>query len=198
MQAIRELPEIVDIETLDELLQGHHPMKIIDVRTPAEFESVHIPGSYNVPLDLLPEHRDELESTLRSPAVLVCRSGNRAEQAARLLQTTQLRNVHILDGGMTAWQSAGKPVNRGQQRWSLERQVRGVAGALVVAGALGGLLFARPVTILAGAVGAGLAVSAITDTCTMARMLQKLPYNRGATCDMSAVVQRLASDERNA
>lgn len=192
MQVISELPEIVDIETLDELLQSQQALKIIDVRTPAEFESVHIPGSYNVPLDLLPEHRDELESSLRSPAVLVCRSGNRAEQAASLLRTTQLRNVHILDGGMTAWQSAGKPVNRGQQRWSMERQVRGVAGSLVLAGALGGLLFARPITILAGAVGAGLTISAITDTCTMARVLQKLPYNRGATCDMSAVVQRLA------
>lgn len=195
MSTTTHLPEIVDAATVAELLERHEPVKILDVRTPAEFESVHIPGSYNVPLDLLPEHRDELENTLRSPAVLVCRSGNRAEQAANLLRQTKLRNVHILEGGITAWQTAGKPVNKGQQRWSLERQVRGVAGTLVLAGVIGGLLFKKPVTLLAGGVGAGLAVSAVTDTCTMANLLIKLPYNRGASCDMSAVVERLASAE---
>lgn len=195
MTATQYLPEIVDAETISEVIQSHEPIKIIDVRTPAEFESVHIPGSYNVPLDLLPEHREELENTLRSPAVLVCRSGARAEQAANLLRQTKLSNVHILDGGLTAWQAAGKAVNRGQQRWSLERQVRGVAGSLVVAGVLGGLLISRPASLLAGAVGAGLAFSAVTDTCAMAKVLTRLPYNRGATCDMSAVVERLAASE---
>jgi rhodanese-related sulfurtransferase len=195
MSATIHLPEIVDAATIAELLEKHEPVKILDVRTPAEFESVHIPGSYNVPLDLLSEHREELESTLRSPAVLVCRSGNRAEQAANLLRQTNLSNVHILEGGITAWQSSGKPINRGQQRWSLERQVRGVAGTLVLAGVIGGLLFRKPVSLLAGGVGAGLTISALTDTCTMARLLMKLPYNRGATCDMSAVVERLAAAE---
>jgi rhodanese-related sulfurtransferase len=195
MSATTHLPEIVDAETIAGLLEKHEPVKILDVRTPAEFESVHIPGSYNVPLDLLPEHREELESTLRSPAVLVCRSGARAEQAANLLRQTKLSNVHILEGGITAWQSAGGPVNKGQQRWSLERQVRGVAGTLVLAGVVGGLLFRKPVTLLAGGVGAGLAFSAITDSCAMAKVLTRLPYNRGATCDMSAVVERLAASE---
>ena len=195
MTATQYLPEIVDAETISEVIQSHEPIKIIDVRTPAEFESAHIPGSYNVPLDLLPEHREELENTLRSPAVLVCRSGARAEQAANLLRQTKLSNVHILEGGLTAWQAAGKPVNRGQQRWSLERQVRGVAGSLVVASVLGGLLVSRPASLLAGAVGAGLAFSAVTDTCAMAKVLTRLPYNRGASCDMSAVVERLAQSE---
>lgn len=195
MTATQYLPEIVDAETISEVIQSHEPIKIIDVRTPAEFESAHIPGSYNVPLDLLPEHREELENTLRSPAVLVCRSGARAEQAANLLRQTKLSNVHILEGGLTAWQAAGKPVNRGQQRWSLERQVRGVAGSLVVASVLGGLLVSRPASLLAGAVGAGLAFSAVTDTCAMAKVLTRLPYNRGASCDMSAVVERLAASE---
>lgn len=195
MKTIPAIPEVVDAETIANMIGRHEAVKIIDVRTPAEFESVHIPGSYNVPLDLLPEHREELSDTLRSPAILVCKSGNRAQRAAAQLRAANLSNVHILEGGLTAWQAAGHPVKRGQQRWSLERQVRGLAGSLVVVGALGGLFIAPPITALAAAVGAGLAFSAITDTCGMAMLLAKLPYNRGATCDMRDVVARIAASE---
>jgi rhodanese-related sulfurtransferase len=190
-----QIPEIVDPETVYNIVEQHQSVKIIDVRTPAEFESVHIPGSYNVPLDLLPEHREELNDALRSPVVLVCRSGTRAEKAAEQLRDANLTNLHIMDGGLTAWQAAGQPVNRGQQRWSLERQVRGVAGALVLTGVLGGLLIAPPITAIAVVVGAGLTFSAVTDSCGMAMLLSRLPYNRGATCDMREVVSRLTASE---
>jgi rhodanese-related sulfurtransferase len=195
MNSTVTIPEIIDAETVGQLLEQHTPIKLIDVRTPAEFESVHIPGSYNVPLDLLPEHREELSDTLRSPAILICRSGGRASQAAQLLRQANLSHVHILDGGMNAWETARKPVRRGRQRWSLDRQVRGLAGALVLTSVVAGALVASPLTIVAGAVGAGLALSALTDSCGMAMLLARLPYNRGATCDMREVVGRLAAAE---
>lgn len=195
MNGTVHIPEVVSAEEVAQLLAQQTPLKIIDVRTPGEFESVHIPGSYNVPLDLLPEHREELRDTLRSPAVLVCRSGGRASQAAQVLRQANLHHVHILEGGISAWEAARQPVRRGRQRWSLERQVRGLAGALVLAGVAGGALVASPLTLLAGAVGAGLAFSALTDSCGMAMILAKLPYNRGATCDVRDVVTRLATSE---
>ena len=40
-------------------------VRVLDVRTPAEFETLHIPGAYNVPLDTLREHRWELERHVR-------------------------------------------------------------------------------------------------------------------------------------
>jgi rhodanese-related sulfurtransferase len=188
------LPPVVDIETTATLIERDTAVKIIDVRTPAEFEAAHIPGSYNVPLDLLPEHRAELRDRLRAPAILVRRSGQRARQADRVLRKAALKRVHVLDGGIAAWERAGKPLRRGRQRWGLERQVRGVAGALVLAGALGGALAWRPLTFLAAAIGGGLAFSAVTDTCGMALALGKLPYNRAASCDVRQVVARLADD----
>ena len=93
---------------------------------------MHIPGAYNVPLDLLREHRDEFLAHLDQDIVLVCRSGQRAAQAEETLRIAGLGNVHILEGGMTAWDAQGFPVNRGAQRWDLERQVRLVAGSLVL------------------------------------------------------------------
>ena len=190
-----QLPDVVDAGTVADLLREGTRLKLIDVRTPAEFESAHIPGSYNVPLDLLPEHRSELRDSLRTPAVLVCRSGGRARQAAQLLREANLDNVHILDGGLTTWEAAKKPLKRGRQRWGLERQVRGVAGTLVLVGTLGGMLFWKPLTLLAAFVGGGLAFSAATDSCGMAMLLNKLPYNRAVTCDVRDVVQRLATDQ---
>lgn len=194
MNDMQSLPGVVDVETVARLVHQQAPIKIIDVRTPAEWESAHIPGSYNVPLDMLPEHRAELRDILRSPAILVCRSGARARQAEQVLLEADLPQVHVLDGGISAWEAAGKPVNRGRRRWGLERQVRGLAGTLVVMGALGGAFVWQPLTYVSAFVGGGLAYSALTDTCGMAMVLSKLPYNRAATCDMRDVVRRLATE----
>ena len=194
MNHIQSLPNVVDVETVAGLIDQQAPIKIIDVRTPAEWESAHIPGSYNVPLDMVPEHRAELRDTLRSPAILVCRSGTRARQAEQVLREADLPQVHVLDGGIAAWEVAGKPLNRGRQRWGLERQVRGVAGTLVVLGALGGALVWQPLSYVSAFVGGGLAYSALTDTCGMAMILSKLPYNQAATCDVRDVITRLTTD----
>jgi rhodanese-related sulfurtransferase len=189
-----QIPSVIDAQMLSSLLEQGQRLKLIDVRSAAEFETAHIAGSYNVPVDLLPEHRAELLDVLRSPVVLVCQSGNRARQAEQMLREANLQQVHVLDGGMNSWLGANKSVIRGKQRWGLERQVRGVAGSLVVLGVLGSLLW-QPLVWVAGFVGAGLAFSAATNTCAMAMMLNKLPYNRGATCDMPDVIARLSAQE---
>ena len=49
-----------------------------DVRSPAEFETVHIHGAVNVPLPLLEEHTQRLAAALDGPTLLVCQSGVRA------------------------------------------------------------------------------------------------------------------------
>jgi rhodanese-related sulfurtransferase len=190
------LPEIVDIDTAVHLLRKNAAIRLIDVRTPAEFESVHIPGSYNVPLDLIGEHRDELRDSLREPAVIVCRTGFRARQAAEQLRAAHLEHVHILDGGLAAWESSGQSVRRSNRRtWSLERQVRGLAGTLVLVGALGGMFVNSAIGLLAVGIGGGLAFSAATDSCGMAMVLARMPWTRGATCDVRDVAARLASSE---
>ena len=114
------------------LLDSAVPPRVLDVRTPGEFETAHMAGAYNVPLDLLREHRDEIIKHLDDDVVLVCRSGQRAAQAEETLRNAGLTNVHILDGGITAWEAKGFAVNRGAQRWDLERQVRLVAGSIVL------------------------------------------------------------------
>jgi rhodanese-related sulfurtransferase len=188
-------PVKLGIAQLRQHLESGDSPRVIDVRTPGEFESAHIPGSYNVPLDLLREHREELRHHLDEQVVLVCRSGQRAAQAEQALAAAGLPNLRLLDGGMTAWQAAGGPVRHGRPRWDLERQVRLVAGAIVFTAVVVGLLV-PPVTWVAGVVGAGLVVAALTNTCVMGMLLAKLPYNRSPRTSFDAVVTALSDDRR--
>jgi rhodanese-related sulfurtransferase len=180
----------INSQHLSDRLGSAVPPRVLDVRTPGEFETAHIAGAYNVPLDLLREHRDEIVKHLDDDVVLVCRSGQRASQAEETLRNVGLTNVHILDGGITAWQAKGFPVNRGTQRWDLERQVRLVAGSIVLSSILGSIAAPRLKWLAAG-IGGGLAGAALTNTCAMGLALSKLPYNRGATCDAQTIVSQL-------
>jgi rhodanese-related sulfurtransferase len=187
-----EIPAAIQAAEVAEL-ERSAGIKLLDVRSPAEFEAVHIPGSYNVPLDRLLEHRQELRG-LEQPMVLVCRSGARARQAELLLREIGLWQLSVLDGGLQAWERAGLELVRGRQRWSLERQVRAIAGSLVLLGTLGSLLIWPPLIFLAVFVGAGLLFAGLTDTCLMGMLLSRLPYNRGATCDLPRVLAQLKGE----
>lgn len=151
--------------------------RLVDVRTPAEFAASHIPGSYNVPLPLLEEHRRELAEHLDDDVVLVCRSGARASRAASALATTGTDHLHVLDGGITAWESAGGDVVAGEGGWDLERQVRLVAGSIVLTGILASTVVPQAKWLSAG-IGAGLTGAALTNTCAMGALLSRMPHNR--------------------
>jgi rhodanese-related sulfurtransferase len=164
------------------------------VRTPPEFETAHIRGSHNVPLDVVDKHGSEVVRQLdRShDVVLVCGSGQRAAQAAELLRNAGLSGGRVLEKGITDWEGRGFVVDRGVQRWELERQVRLAAGSLVVSSVVGSVAVPRLKWLAAG-VGAGLTYAAVTNSCAMATALSKLPYNRGAMSDASAVLSQLAA-----
>ena len=73
----------------------------------------------------------------------------------------------------------GFDVKRGVQRWDLERQVRLVAGSIVLSSVLGSIAVPR-LKWLAAQSG-GLTYAAVSNTGAMGTALSKLPYNRGAT-----------------
>ncbi|GAA3511366.1 rhodanese-like domain-containing protein [Georgenia daeguensis] len=184
---------VLNPDALAERLSSTTPPRLIDVRTPAEFETVHIPGAYNVPLDTLKEHREEIAGHLDEDVVLVCRSGQRATQAKEALATAGLPNLHLLDGGMQAWQASGGEVRRGRQKWDLERQVRLVAGTVVLSSILASTR-APGAKWLAAALGGGLTAASLTNTCAMGAALSKLPYNRGASLDPADAIAQLRPD----
>jgi rhodanese-related sulfurtransferase len=71
-------------------------VKIIDVRSVMEFQSGHVPGSVNIPLNEIPQHLDALKSE-SCPLILCCASGSRSAQAVYYLQENGVKNA--INGG---------------------------------------------------------------------------------------------------
>ncbi|MFH9127173.1 rhodanese-like domain-containing protein [Streptomyces griseoaurantiacus] len=172
---------------LDELI-------VIDVRTPGEYASGHLPGAHNVPLDDLDRALPALKSAAdRGDLLLVCASGARSAQAQERLTRSGLTAAHLA-GGTSAWTGAGHDVRRpaeGRAVWAMERQVRLTAGSLVLVGLLAGRRRSAARLLSAGIAG-GLVFSALTNTCGMARVLAKLPHNRPAGTDLDATLTALS------
>jgi len=167
----------LDARTLHGLQERSPDTLLLDVRAPAEFEAAHIPGAYNVPLHQVSEHRERLGVQLEQDVVLVCRSGARAHQAHAVLSAQGLTGLRVLDGGMSAWEETGAPVNRGRRTWEMERQVRLAAGSMVVSGILLSQVFPR-MKWFSGAIGTGLVFAAVSNTCAMGNALARMPWNQ--------------------
>ncbi len=156
---------------------------LLDVRTPAEFEEMHIDGAVLHPITSLnPAAVRELMAG-KSGCIVVCRSGGRARKAAESLAAAGLEQLKVLEGGMLAWKAAGLAVVEGRKTISLERQVRICAGALVFVGSALAY-FVNPMWVaLPAFIGAGLTFAGITDTCGMGMVLARMPWNtRGSSC----------------
>ncbi|WP_017582298.1 rhodanese-like domain-containing protein [Nocardiopsis valliformis] len=168
---------VIDARSVRHLVETDPDTLLVDVRTPAEYESSHIPGAINLPLGRVDAHLERIVADAGGRLVLVCQSGNRAVQCQGKLAAAGLDDTVVMDGGMNAWQGQGAPVERGRRRWALERQVRLAAGGLVLVSVLVSLLW-PPLVAVAGFVGAGLVFAAVTDTCAMGMALSRLPYNQ--------------------
>ena len=150
------------------------PVALIDVRSPAEFRAVHAEGATLVPLEDL----DARAVVPAGPVYLICETGPRAFVAAERLRAAGRSDVAVVDGGTVRWEASGLPVVRGPKTWSMFRQVRLVAGLLVLTGVGLGWFVHPGFYGLAGFVGAGLAFSAVTDFCGMALLLARCPWNK--------------------
>ncbi|MEU2736212.1 rhodanese-like domain-containing protein [Streptomyces sp. NPDC007095] len=175
-----------------------HELTVIDVRTPAEYASGHLPGALNIPLDhvrrALPEIRHAAD---RGDVLVVCASGARSESACKLLSEQGIQTA-TLAGGTSAWAADGHDLHRPaacdtRAGWSMERQVRFTAGAVVLLGLVLGLLVHPAFQLLAAGIAGGLVFSAVTDTCGMAAILGRLPHNRPRAADLDAALAALRS-----
>jgi rhodanese-related sulfurtransferase len=173
-------------KNLNELRDRGEPVRLLDVRTPAEFRQVHVPFAENWPLETFDAASAVRASqgALDATIYVICQSGSRGANACTKLASAGLDRVVNVEGGTAAWEHAGLPVVRGKNTISLERQVRIAAGTLVLIGSALGFLVHPYFIGLAAFVGAGLTFAGITDTCGMGMLLARMPWNQcGGTSD---------------
>lgn len=165
-------------QALAELLKAGSPIDLIDVRTPAEFQELHLAAARNIPLDRLDPAALAPAGAEARPLYLICRSGSRGKQACQKLLDAGHPAVFNIEGGTMACAQAGLPVVRGRAAISLERQVRIAAGLLVLIGSLLAWFVHEAFIALPAFVGAGLVFAGMTDTCGMGMLLAKMPWNQ--------------------
>jgi len=174
------LTTTISVQDFSRLVEANKNIELIDVRTPAEFRELHATLACNVPLETFDAHAimQNRKGNSEEPLYVICRSGARADQACQMFIDAGYENVLNVEGGTLAWDKAGQPVVSGKKAISLERQVRIVAGVLVVLGAALGY-FVHPYGIgLSAFIGAGLIFSGVTDTCPMAMVIARMPWNQ--------------------
>ena len=160
---------------------------LVDVREPGEFAREHIAGAQSLPLSAF----DTAHLPRDRKIVLCCQSGGRSTRALAQLKAAGFGNVAHLDGGLSAWKAAKLTTSVDiTQPISIMRQVQIVAGSMALAGALLAWLVSPWFIALSGFVGAGLMFAGITDTCMMALLLAKLPYNQPRTPTATAAAGR--------
>lgn len=173
------------IEKPSNVFQQHRPedLCIIDVRTAAEVRATSLPGALHLPLQEITAEavKQAIQQQGKNPQKLyiLCRTGQRSEIAAKQLDGQIEQSIVVVEGGIPA-------VEKIQPDWvltqgtavSLERQVRIAAGSLILIGVILGFAVHSAWFALSGFVGAGLLFSGITDSCAMAMMLARMPWNK--------------------
>ncbi|MBW8733451.1 MAG: rhodanese family protein [Asticcacaulis sp.] len=151
---------------------------LVDVREMSEREGGTIAGARHHPLSTLVP--GEVTAAAGQAVIFHCRSGRRTTvNADNLRAATSAEAVFLLDGGIDAWEKSGLPVRKDKGRAiALQRQVMIAAGSLVLLGVALSVLAWGPFLAIAGLVGAGLLISGVTGSCTMARLLMLAPWNR--------------------
>jgi rhodanese-related sulfurtransferase len=177
------------------LAEKDSQIKLLDVRSALEFSQVHIKDSINVPIDMLSVKISDLSQTKQNYIVL-CRTGNRSPMAADMLTQSGIHGVKVMQGGITYWQKERFPVVKGVGGMALERQVRVIAGSLVLSGIIMSWFIHRTFIFIPVFISCGLIYAGLTDNCLMGMLLMKLPYNKklykvklgGGTCSIGDYV----------
>ncbi|MTJ08378.1 rhodanese-like domain-containing protein [Anabaena sp. UHCC 0204] len=168
--------QLIDTATVQQLIE-QEKIQLIDVREPSEYTAEHIPQAQLLPLSKF--QPEQISLTQGKEIVIYCQSGNRSNQAAQKLVNSGFIEFRQLEGGITAWKQSGYPTKINKNApISLMRQVQIVAGSLVFTGTILGAFVSPWFLILSGFVGAGLVFAGVSNTCAMAMLLAKLPYNQ--------------------
>lgn len=182
-----QVPSSISPAELHRRRQGGTPCDLLDVRTPPEHAAAHVAGTQLVPLDSLdPAAFLAQHPGASGPLYVICQSGARAARAIDKFRAIGCDRCVLVEGGTQGWIDAGLPVERGTSKViSLQRQVQIVVGFFSAAGAALALAVDPRFAILPLFFGCGLLFAGLTDTCALALLLARLPWNRqpsAATC----------------
>jgi len=116
-EALARVNEVTPWDLGKRLAAGDAPL-LLDVREPAEFAALRIPGSINAPRGVLEQSCEwdfdetipELVTARGQEVIVICRSGRRSALAAEVMQQMGYANVISLKLGIRGWNDAELPL----------------------------------------------------------------------------------------
>lgn len=151
-------------------------IRIIDIRSFAEYDREHITVAENIEADNI---GNKLAYGDDEILVFSCLGGVRTQNCSNQLATLTAKEVLILEGGLNAWKKAGfATVENHKAPLPIIRQVQIIVGSMVLLGVILGLSIHPYFVLISGFFGAGLLFAGLSGTCALASMLMLLPYNK--------------------
>ena len=98
----------IEPQALNTRLAAADPPLVIDVRSPSEYSSGHVPGAVNMPAPTVTKHLDEIRQA--PDVVLYCNDRRFTAVAEQLLTKAKVQGFSHLEGGLTAWREQGLPL----------------------------------------------------------------------------------------
>lgn len=89
------------VEELKNKKENGENFTLLDVRQPHEYYMADLDDTTRIPLEELPERLDELNKD--EEIIVMCRSGNSAGDAVKLLNENGFENAFRLKGGINEW-----------------------------------------------------------------------------------------------
>ncbi len=83
---------------------------VVDLRPAADYTSGHLPSARHLEFSDLQAKIAQIAKNKANPVLLVCQNGQQSNKASRIVKEAGYTEVHVLQGGLSAWQQAGMPV----------------------------------------------------------------------------------------
>ncbi|HIF9374182.1 TPA: rhodanese-like domain-containing protein [Photobacterium damselae] len=97
------------------LLVNREEGVFVDIRSQEEFRKGHIAGSVHIlPSQIKDQNFANLENYKDAPIVVVCKTGQTAQESANLLHKAGFTKVNLLKDGLISWNEANLPLVRGK------------------------------------------------------------------------------------
>lgn len=93
-------------------LVEENKVTVLDIRTPAEYQGGHIKGAKNIDFNAK-DFESQIQVLDKSKPYLVrCQGGGRSSRSLKLFQKLGFEKIYHLDGGISSWEDAGKPLEK--------------------------------------------------------------------------------------
>ncbi|MEB2774496.1 rhodanese-like domain-containing protein [Algoriphagus sp. D3-2-R+10] len=102
----------LSVAEFEELAKNKGAVRILDVRTPEEMAEGHLLGVTNVDYKNNNFKSEIAKLDKKRTYLLYCKTGVRSGDAASVMKAAGFTHIYSLDGGIEAWQEAGKPIEK--------------------------------------------------------------------------------------